>query len=408
MNDGIELFDDLSSDDENYSARRRRGPRDHRGRKKKRRGLTWTIVLVAVLLIAGGAYLGIRQVMGFGVYPDYAGDGTTDVVFQVNPGDTARDIGDDMQQEGIVKSSNAFVKAAKNSTEIGNVQPGFYVVKEQMSGQAAVDAIVRPSARVGLLQIQSGQQLDDTTNTSGKVSSGILTHISQATCATLNGKSTCVSVTQLRAAIAGTDPATLGVPSWAIPSVTAADPKHRLEGLIMPGVYNLKPGENAVDTVKRILAQSSAQLQAAGLPSSSQQNSGFTPYQVLTLASIVERESGTNLDMPKIARVFYNRLQQGVDLQSDATVDYGLDRPMIATSPADRPGAGPYNTYANAGLPPTPVSSPSSAAIQAASQPAAGPWLYFVVCQKDGTSCFATTLAQHNANVAIAHQNGVF
>lgn len=408
MNDGIELFDDLSSDDENYSDRRRKAPRDRRGRKKKRRGLTWTIVLVAVLLIASGAYLGIRQVMGFGVYPDYAGDGTTDVVFQVNPGDTARDIGNDMQQAGIVKSANAFVKAAKDNTEIGNVQPGFYVVKEQMSGQAAVDAIVKPSARVGLLQIQSGQQLDDTTNTSGKVSSGILTHISRATCATLNGRSTCVSVAQLRAAIADTDPATLGVPSWAIPSVTAADPKHRLEGLIMPGVYNLKPGENAVDTVKRIMAQSSAQLQAAGLPSTSQQNSGFTPYQVLTLASIVEREAGTSLDMPKIARVFYNRLQQGIDLQSDATVDYGLDRPMIATSPADRPGAGAYNTYGNAGLPPTPVSSPSTAAIEAASQPTAGPWLYFVVCQKDGTSCFATTLAQHNANVAIAHQNGVF
>lgn len=422
MNDGIDLFDDLSEDDEHFSERRGRvrnrgkgqnrdSGRHDRGRpgnKKKRSGLRWTIVLVLVLLIAGGAYLGVRQVMGIGVYPDYAGPGTTDTVFQVNPGDTARDIGNDMQQAGIVRSSNAFVKAAEANSQVASVQPGFYVLKEQMSGQAAVEQIIKPSARVGILQIQSGWQLDDTTSAGGKVNPGILTHISHATCATLNHKSTCVSVAQLQAAIAGTAPATLGVPTWAVPSVTAADAKHRLEGLIMPGVYNLKPGEDAVATLKRILAQSGAQLQAAGLPSASQQNSGFTPYQVLTLASIVERESGTNEDMPKISRVFYNRLQQGIDLQSDATVDYGLDRPMVATSPAERPGAGPYNTYANSGLPPTPVSSPSSAAIEAASQPSAGPWLYFVVCQKDRSSCFATTLAQHNANVAIAHQNGVF
>jgi UPF0755 protein len=190
--------------------------------------------------------------------------------------------------------------------------------------------------------------------------------------------------------------------------VTNADPKHRLEGLIMPGVYNLKPGETAAQTLKRILAQSSAQLQADGLPSAAQQDSGFSPYQVLTLASIVERESGTDSDMPKIARVFYNRLQQGMQLQSDATVDYGLDRPMVATSPAERPKAGAYNTYANAGLPPTPVSSPSATAIEAASKPSTGSWLYFVVCQKDGSSCFANNLTQHNKNVQLAIHNGVF
>lgn len=399
MTDGIELFDDLSEDDHH---------RDKRTRRRRRMRVTWAIVVVLVLVIAVGAYLGVRQFTGLGDYPDFTGSGTTDTVFQVNPGDTIRDIGDDMAQAGIVASANAFVKASSASTTISGVQPGFYVLKKHMSAASAVTRITQSASRVGLLEIKSGQQLDDTTSTAHKVTAGILTHISQASCAKLNGKDTCVSVAQLRGAVQDTDPAALGVPDWAIPSVTAADPKHRIEGLIMPGVYNLKPGETAAQTLKRILDQSSAQLQAAGLPSPSQQKSGFSPYQVLTLASIVEREAGTTADMPKIARVFYNRLQQGMPLQSDATVDYGLDRPMVATSPTERPKAGVYNTYGNAGLTPTPVSSPSTDAIEAATQPTSGPWLFFVVCQKDRSSCFATNLQQHNDNVQLAIKNGVF
>jgi UPF0755 protein len=434
VNDGIELFDDLSEDDYEDDRRPRGGrsggggrggstrggstrgggPRGRgtkggrRGGRRRRRKLTWGIVLVLVLVIVGGAYFGFRQLVGFGVYPDYVGSGDSNVVFEVNSGDSARDIGDNMQQADVVKSSNAFVKASKDNSEIGSVQPGFYVLKEHMSGAAAVTALVQHANRVGQLEIQSGWQLDDTTSTAGKVSKGILSRISAATCATLNGKSTCLSVTDLRDAIANTDPATLGVPDWAIPSVASADPKHRFEGLIMPGVYNLKPGETAVQTLKRIMSQSSAQLQAAGLPSTNQKSLGFSPYQVLVMASIVERESGTQADMPKIARTFYNRLQKPMDLQSDAIVDYALDRPMVATSPSLRDAAGLYNSYGNSGLPPTPVSSPSAAAIQAASQPSQGSWLYFVVCQKDRSSCFANDFATHEQNIQIAKHNGVF
>jgi UPF0755 protein len=435
VNDGLELFDDLDEDDRDHdhgdhedrrgsgrssrsgrsdpagrsgrSGRRTPPPRGASG-KKKRRGLTWSIVVVLVVLIAGGAYYGYRQLVGIGSHPDYAGPGTTDVVFQVNPGDTITQIGSDMQQAGIVASAGAFVDAGRTNTQLVGVQPGFYVLKEHMSGAAAVAKLTAAASRVGLLEIKSGWQLDDTTSPNGQSSPGILTRIAKATCATLDGRSTCLTPDQLRAAIASTPAAQLGVPDWAAPSVTAADADHRFEGLIMPGVYNLKPGETAVQTLKRIMDQSSAQLQAAGLPGTSQQSSGFSPYQLLTLASIVERESGTASDMPKIARVFYNRLQSGWPLQSDAIVDYGLDRPMETTAPADRAKAGAYNSYSHSGLPPTPVSSPSAAAIQAASQPSAGPWMYFVVCQQDRSSCFATTFADHNKNIQIAIHNGVF
>ena len=376
--------------------------------KKKNRGKL-IILGVVVVLILGGAGFGVLQLLGLGYYPDYSGSGTTDVVFQINSGDTVRDMGNNLQQAGVVASANAFVKAARDDSRVASLQPGYYVVREQSSGAAAVAKLVAAKSRVGQVGINSGMMLNDTTGTNGKVSPGILSKIAAASCATLNGKNTCLTAADFQNAIQNTGAAALGVPSWAIPSVTAADPKHRLEGLLMPGVYNIKPGATAVEDLSQMFSQSSAQLQAAGLPSTMQQQSGFSPYQILIVASIVERESGISADMPKIARVLYNRLVQNPNyLSLDSTVDYGLDRPMVRTSPADRAGSGLYNSYADPGLPPTPISSPSSAAIQAALQPVAGPWLYFVVCQKNGASCFATTYADHQKNVALAQQNGAY
>ena len=399
MNSEHDLYDDLADDydDEDY------GPPPRRNRRK-----LWLIIAAAALVVVVGIGFGAAQALGYGFYSDYDGDGSGDVLFQVNSGDTVRDMAANMAQAGIVASADAFVKAARSSAKVANVQPGYYVLENKMSAASAVAKLVRSTSRVGELQIQSGWQLDDTTSASGKVNKGILAHIAASTCATLNGKSTCLSAQDLENTIENTDPAALGVPTWAVSAVSNADPKHRLEGLIMPGVYQLKPGETAVETIKRLLAQSDSELQQAGLPSSGQQNSGFSTYQILTMASIIERESGTNADMPKIARVLYNRLAQSMDLQLDSTVDYALDRPMIATAPSERPGAGLYNTYGNPGLPPTPISSPSASAIQAAINPVNGTWLYFVVCQKNLSSCFADTFAEHEANVQIAHQNGVF
>jgi UPF0755 protein len=401
MNSDHDLYDDLADDYDDYDDDY--GPPPRRSRKK-----LWLILLASAIVVVVGLGFGAAQALGYGFYSDYSGDGSGDVLFQVNSGDTVRDMAANMAQQGIVASADAFVKAARHSSKVANVQPGYYVMEQKMSAASAVTKLTKSTSRVGELQVQAGWQLDDTTATSGKVTKGILSHIADSTCATLNGKSTCLSVQDLENTIENTDPAALGVPTWAVSAVSAADPKHRLEGLILPGIYQLKPGETAVETIKRLLAESDAQLQAAGLPSSTQQNSGFSTYQILTMASIIERESGTKADMPKIARVLYNRLALPMNLQLDSTVDYALDRPMIATSPSERPGAGAYDTYNNPGLPPTPISSPSATAIQAAMNPTPGTWLFFVVCQKNLSSCFADNFAEHQANVTLAHQNGVF
>ncbi|HWE88394.1 MAG TPA: endolytic transglycosylase MltG [Pseudonocardiaceae bacterium] len=435
MSDGLDLFGHLSddqgyhdeyADDSEYGDDRgeypddqdgeppRKGRRSRRGQpaRRERRKLRWIIVLVAVLLIVGGAGFGVLQIAGLGYYPDYSGDGNTDVVVQISDGSTTRDIGNQLQAAGVVASANAFVKAGRNNDAIASVQPGFYELRERMSGDAAVARLADPASRVGGLEIRSGMQLDDTTSVDGKVTKGILSHIAAASCATINGQSTCLSVDQLRQAVQNSSPDQLGVPDWAEQAVSTADPKHRLEGLITPGVYNIKPGETAVQTLQRILAQSDAQLQAAGLSSAAGSGSGFAPYQVLIVASIVERESGTPTDMPKVARVLYNRLAASDPsvnkLSLDSTIDYALDRPAMATPVGWRAQTGPYDTYDIPGLPPTPISSPDGTAIQAAEQPADGPWLYFVVCQKDHSSCFDTTLAGHQQSDRQAQANGVY
>ena len=174
----------------------------------------------------------------------------------------------------------------------------------------------------------------------------------------------------------------------------------------MPGVYDVAPGTSALDVLRGLLATSVTRLESDGLVSGAREI-GYAPYKVLIVSSLVEKE-GITADMPKVARVLYNRLGAGQRLQLDSTVNYPLDLQALRTNSDDRAKPGPYNSYAVAGLPPTPIAAPGKDAIEAALAPAEGPWQYFVRCQPDGSSCFAETLEEHNRNVAEAVKNGAF
>jgi UPF0755 protein len=126
-------------------------------------------------------------------------------------------------------------------------------------------------------------------------------------------------------------------------------------------------------------------------------------WNTVILASIVQREAGLKDDYPKVARVFLNRLAQGWDLQSDATVAYGTGHTnRVETTDAERADASnPYNTYAHPGLPVGPISNPGDLAINAVQHPADGSWMYFVTWTlKTGETIFSTTQAEHDAAVA--------
>ena len=396
-NDDLDLFSDARTE-------RHRPVRKPR-KRKRRRAVLWVSMVAVLGLIAAGGYYGLTQILDIGSYDDYPGKGESQVVVQVENGQSTGDIAATLAEADVVASSRAFIAAAETDERVRAIQPGYYVVKTKSSGPAAVDQIVAKDAKVGNLQIRAGTQLDDI-KTGGKVTPGIIALLAQASCAELNGKSTCVPPEQLRTSMQKADLAKLGVPDWAAPYATKADPVRRLEGLVMPGVYDVKPGSSPEELWQQVMKDSTTQLQAVGMPNIAQET-GFTPYQVTVMASLIEREA-IEKDFGKVSRVTYNRLAKRMQLQYDSTINYVLDQPDIRTDEADRNKAGPYNTYQNTGLPPTPIAAASPEAFKSAAAPENGKWLYFVRCEKDGTSCFATNQAQHDKNIATARDRGAY
>jgi UPF0755 protein len=125
-------------------------------------------------------------------------------------------------------------------------------------------------------------------------------------------------------------------------------------------------------------------------------------HRVLTLASIIQKEARQEPDFYKVSKVFLNRIKQGMHLQSDATVSYGVDGSTVNTSAADRANDNGFNTYLHAGLPVGPISAPGAVAIDAALHPANGGWLFFcAVNLETGETVFSTTLAEHEKAVAL-------
>lgn len=405
MSDELQLFGPPETGD-TRGRRTARARRDRQRRRRRKRLVTAFVLLVLLAGLGAGAWYGLRQLRGIGDIKDYTGDGSGDLIIEVADGATTAQIGAELAREDAVASSAAFVRAAAGNSKIRAVQPGFYRVRAKMSGTAAVAALTDPAAKVGQFEIRGGMQLDDVALPDGKVVPGILSLLAKASCAELDGKSTCVAADALRAAMVDTPPARLGVPDWAQDAVSRAEPPRRLEGLIMPGVYNVRPGQAPDGLLRSVMASSAIRLQAAGLPAGTE-TTGFRPYEVLVIASLVEKEGITG-DFGKVARVVYNRLALPMTLKFDSTINYPLDRQEVRTTDEDRNRPGPYNTYLNSGLPPTPIAAASEKAIGAAISPEAGTWVFFNKCETDGRSCFSSTPEEHQRNVDDARRRGVF
>jgi UPF0755 protein len=197
-----------------------------------------------------------------------------------------------------------------------------------------------------------------------------------------------------------------------------------LEGLLFPDTYQVSNSENEAQVVEsmvslmeRVGRQEDLEANAAAL--------GYTPYQILIIASLIEREAKLPEDRAKIARVIYNRLgpfSPYPELQIDATLLYNQD-PALSIGELRQIDT-PYNTYLHAGLPPTPIANPGRASIHAALHPAPNPppsdpiclelpdktncpLYFYVLANEDGGHAFAVTLEQHERNVAAARAAGL-
>lgn len=171
-----------------------------------------------------------------------------------------------------------------------------------------------------------------------------------------------------------------------------------IEGYLFPSTYHFVPATPERD----ILMTMAEQFRKVSQPLLAQRDgtTDLTAHEILTLASMIEKETGVEAERPLVSAVFYNRLRHQMPLQSDPTVIYGLKDFNGNLTRKDLNDPNPYNTYRIAALPPGPICNPSLSSIRAALHPAAAPYLYFV-SKNDGTHLFSETIEAHNHAVKI-------
>lgn len=374
-------------------------------RQTSRQRTLGTAVIVASLLLIVGlvAWIGLTRNSGGGDF-NGAGNGEEQVI-EIAEGSTISELGPQLEEKGVVKSNSAFQSAALAHPEAHSIQPGFYRLQAGMSAEAAVDALLDPTSRITPVQVNGGATLMDVNVVGGQTREGIYTQIQTMSCGD-TPSSDCVTVEQLQDVAANSDPADLGVPEWALEVVNAraGDPK-RLEGLIAPGEYVVDPGADAQAILTELITRSAEQYGSTDIVTRAQ-SVGITPYELLTAASLVERESPAG-EFDKVARVILNRLAEPMRLEFDSTVNYDLPTVEVATGDSARQRPTPWNTYAKDGLPETPIASPSMEAITAMENPAEGNWLFFVTVDKDGTTVFNDTFEQHLEDTQRAYESGI-
>lgn len=340
-----------------------------RQRRRKRRTITLSILLVVLLGvgIAGVATWGVfgeRIAISLGwVSNDYSGNGHGEVTVTISPGDIGEDIALTLEEAGVVKTATAFYELLLAQDPAVEFLPGFYALKLEMSSQAALDALQDPTNRVDLsLTVPEGMAAVD-----------IYARASELT---------DIPVSDFEKVAA--DYTALGVPA-DFPSI---------EGFLFPATYSLEPGETAESLLQRMVDRMWQAMAEHEVPDAD-------VFDVITLASIIQREAGSNTDdFYKISRVFLNRLEIGMKLQSDATVAYETGRTdTVWTNEEERQDKNNlYSTYAHPGLPVGPIGNPGDLAIDAALNPAEGEWLYFVTINLEtGETVFSNTEAEHEA-----------
>jgi UPF0755 protein len=344
--------------------------------KPRKRRLLWlkiTLPIVLVLGAAGGvAAFGwfnyneqVRELLGIPLPTDYAGTGNgEEVIVPIRSGDIGSDVAVTLHEAGVTMTFDAVYDYLVENPDVG-FMPGNWRLQKEMSAESAVAA----------LQDTENKVTDRLLITEGTVLPNALEIIAETT---------GIPIEDVQAAAA--DVASFGLPAEAT----------TLEGFLFPATYELDGTETAHDVLQKMVDTMFEHLDAAGVAPEQR-------WTVVIMASIIQREAGSNIaDFAKVSRVFQNRIEQGINLESDATVAYGTGRlDSVWTEPEEREDASNlYNTYANPGLPVGPIGLPGDDAINAALNPAEGPWLFFVpINLATGETMFSETADEHQGYV---------
>ncbi|GAA4962763.1 UPF0755 protein [Nonomuraea thailandensis] len=382
MND-LDLNTLLGAEDDEGSPRRRsrnsskRGGGRRRRRRRNRGGFIAPLLAFVVLagIIGGGGYYGYLWLSDALVPDDYTGQGTGEVVIEIKAGQSASEVAQELEKQGVVKSARAFTNAISNANMSASLQPGEYKMRKQMSAASAAALLVPGNKLLAKVRLPEGLRLSQTYNELAKQTGKPAKDF----------------------AAAAKDVDALDLPSYA---------KGKLEGYVFPATYEFQPKTTPkemlaamVDRFKQAADQAELEAGAKSL--------GYTPHEIIVIASIVQAEAGRQEDMSKIARVIYNRLKLPMKLQMDSTTMYALNKFGTAATHAETETKHPYNTYYVDGLPPGAITNPGDHAIEAALNPAKGNWLYFVATDpKSNVTKFATTAAEFDRLLAEYRANG--
>ena len=311
-------------------------------RLRKRRRRRGVLVMFVLLLLAGGVVF--QALQWSAVREKKAPPPGQPVTITVASGQSSVEIGRALREAGVVDSVNRFRDVAEERGLDSLLKPGEYKLVTGMSIDEVLELLAKGPSTGVPLTIPEG-----------------------------------FTVAQIAGKLAATDQFAKDEVTKALKSkdlIVPLRPKGvtSLEGLLFPDTYGIEPDDTAIGVIQKMLDQLEVVLSRYQLSTAPQK---LSPYQLLIVASMIEREAKVEADRPKIAAVIYNRLAAGRKLEVDATVRYAVGHARLTAQDLGSPS--PYNTYVHTGLPPTPIAAPGEAAIRAALQPADGDWLYYVL-----------------------------
>jgi UPF0755 protein len=291
--------------------------------------------------------------------------GTGNARVTVPAGATLRIAADSLKSAGVIRSAKVFSLYARLTGRDRSIKAGTYLIDRASSWNDVIDALVAGKGIVFSVTIPEGWEIRTIAPAIArvmKISAGAIDTAARDT-------------TLLKR---------LNVPTPT------------LEGYLFPETYLFPEGSSAISIVRRLVNEFERRWKPEW--TARLDTLGMTRHQVVTLASIIEKEARVASERPLISAVYHNRLRRGMMLQADPTVIYALGRHVTRVLYRDLEVKSPYNTYRNVGLPPGPIASPGGASIEAALYPASEPYLYFVA-HPDGHHEFRTTLREHNEAV---------
>lgn len=304
------------------------------------------LILVGVGFLMVVVTLVLREIANRPVdYRDFpAGVSEGNVTFVVENGDTGEEIARNLEEKGIISSWQIFFSLALSDERAERIAPGSYLLDRKIPASLALEQLLDLDRIQGLITLRDGVRLSE-----------VLTILKENSFGNIEEALGKVEIPK---------PFTLKNP----------------EGFFYPAKYSFGTRISTSEVLTAFISRFEVAMQGIDWKS----KDGFSPDQILTIASLIEAE-GTPEVFSKVARVIYNRLERGMPLQLDSTVHYIQNsRGNIALSLNEIKIDSPYNTYQRRGLPPGPIGSPTRAAVDAAINPVAGDWLYFItVAPKD-------------------------